>query len=244
MKKTSCLAVAVLFLGVIFAAPGGEFWEKKEYRQWSEKECGKILENSPWAKQLKLTQVLVMPSATAEAASTTSVEQPFIKYTVQFRSALPVRQAVVRQMQIARKYDSLPPQQKQEFDKSAEAFLSADMAGAIVVNVRYETNSQPNELELARYWQSQTTDLLKNTVYLILSRGDKVPVTRYAASQGGQHEFQFLFPRQVDGKPVVGPEDKSIKLEFPYPIIGQMGDGRCFMEFKTEKMMLAGNLVY
>jgi len=244
MRRILCSLGSVLFLTCIVAAPGGEFWEKKEYGQWSQKECSKMLENSPWAKQLTLTQVLVMPSATESAASTTSAEQPFIRYQVQFRSALPIRQAVIRQLQIARKYDSLSPEQRQEFDKSTQGFISAEMSEAVVVHVAYTTNSQPNDLELARYWQSQTTEMLRNSVYLSGTDGDKVPIGRFVAARGGQGEFQFIFPRQFEGRPILGPNDKSLKLEFTYPIIGGMGDGRCFMEFKTEKMTVAGNVVY
>ena len=138
-------------------------------------------------------------------------------------------------LQIAQKYDSLPPEQKQEFDKKAEEFLSAGSPDAVIVHVTYMANSQTNELELARHWQSRTTDTLKNSVYLISSKGVRVPLAQYAVAQGGQHEFQFIFPRQYDGKPILGPDDKSLKLEFAYPIVDTMGDGRAFMEFKVQK---------
>jgi len=241
MKQPVRFTVPILFLASVLASPGGEFWEKKEYRQWSQKECNKLLEDSPWSKQFTLTAVGIMDN---QNKMSSSAQQPFIKYQVQFRSALPVRQATVRQMQIAQKYDSLTPEQRQEFDKRAEAFLSADLSDAVVVNVSYTTNNQTNALELARYWQSQTTDLLKNFVYLIGSKGNKVAVGRYAAPQGGQQEFQFIFPRQVDGKPILDPQEKSLKLEFTYPIVGNMGDGRAFLEFKTGKMIFQGNIAY
>jgi hypothetical protein len=114
----------------------------------------------------------------------------------------------------------------------------------VIVYVTYTTNSQPNELDLARYWQTQTTDVFKNSVYLSGTKGDKAPVARYVAAQGNQREFQFIFPREVNGKPILGPQDKSLKLEFIYPVIGGMGDGRAFMEFKLEKMIFAGNYAY
>ena len=236
--------IFLLLLAGFSTGFGADFWEKKNYKEWSQKECSKMLEDSPWAKTFALTSVQIMQSSGRDGATMGGEQQPYIKYLVQFRSATPVRQALVRQMQIAQKYDSLPPEQKQQFDNNAEAFLSGSMADAVIVQVKYTTNSQPNDLELARHWQSQTADLLKNSVYLIGSKGDKVPVAQYAAAPGGQREFQFIFPRQVYGKTVVGPGDKSLKLEFPYPIIGNMGDGRAFLEFKVEKLTFQGNITY
>jgi hypothetical protein len=110
--------------------------------------------------------------------------------------------------------------------------------------VTYSANSQPNTLEVTRYWQSQTTELLKNSVYLRGSKSDKVPIIRFVPPPSGQQEFQFLFPRQIDGKPIIGPQDKFIRLEFEYPVIDGIGDGKGYMEFKTEKMVIAGSFAY
>ena len=259
MKRMLCLSLPFLFLATLFAA---DFWEKKEYKQWSQKECAKLLEDSPWSKDFALMQTSVMGSKQNQESSTRGQsvdrtsgdsssnatsddgQQLFIKYRVQFRSALPVRQAIVRQMQIVQKYDGLSPDQRQQFDKGAEAFLAADFADAVVVYVTYSSNSRTNDMELARYWQSQTTELLKNYIFLSNSKGEKVALTRYVAAQGGERSFQFIFPRQVNGAPLIGPKDNSLKLEFTYPIVNQMGNGRGFMEFKPEKMVVQGNLVY
>ena len=57
---------------------------------------------------------------------------------------------MVRQMQIAQKYDSLGPEQKQQFDQSAKSFLSSDFSDAVIVYVTYETNSQAKAMELSQ----------------------------------------------------------------------------------------------
>lgn len=240
MKRILCFVVSIIFLAGIFATAGGEFWEKKDYKQWSQKECNKLLEDSPWAKDFTVQQTAIMTSNKASDDG----QQLYIKYQMQFRSALPVRQAIVRQMQIAQKYDSLSSDQRQQFDKKAEAFISADFADMVVVYVTYSTNSRTNEMELARYWQSQTADLLKNYVNLSNSKGDKVYLTRFNATQGAEHNFQFIFPRQVNGAPLIGLKDRSLRSEFTYPVINQLGDGRGYIEFKPEKMVFQGNFAY
>ena len=97
-------------------------------------------------------------------------------------------------MQIAQKYDSLGPEQKQQFDKSAKAFLYANFSDAVVVYVTYETNSQTKAMELARHWQSQTTDLLKNTVFLRNSRGEQVPLAQFNRTSRRRAQFSIHIP--------------------------------------------------
>jgi len=241
MKKMQCLSIAVLFLAAVFAAPKGEFWEKKDYKQWSQKEVSQMLEKSPWAQQFTNQGVGIgdMDLDSMDAA------QPYIKYQVQFRSARPIRQAIVRQMALTQKYDGLSSEQKQQFDQSAEAFLSADVSNVVVVYITYESNNREYDRQLARHWQSQTVDLLKNYVYLSSDKGDKVPLANYFVDQGGGRSFQFIFPREVNGNPIVDPmKDKSLKLEFNYPVIENLGNGNAFMEFKLEKMIFAGNVAF
>ena len=244
MKKMLCLFLPLLLLTASIAIAGKEFWETKDYKEWAQKDCAKLLIDSPWAQKFELTSVQVMDNSSNKTS--TDGQQPFIRYFIQFRSALPVRQAMVRQGQIANKYESLSAEQKQAFDKQASSLLDGFPADSIVVNVSYATNDSTRDQELARYWQTQTTELLKTQVYLTCGK-TKVPIARYIASQGGSRSFQFIFPREVDGKSIITPQEKSIKLEFTYPISGSLagfGSGNGFQEFKAEKMIFAGNIAF
>ena len=241
MKKMQCLSIAVLFSAAVVAAPKGEFWEKKDYKKWSQKEVTRMLEKSPWAQQFT-NQGVGIGGRDLDAMD---AAQPYINYLVQFRSAQPIRQAIVRQMALNQKYDSLSSEQKQQFDRSAEAFLSADVSNMVVVYITYETNNIEYDRQLARHWQSQTIDLLKNYVYLSTDKGDKVQLANYSVGQGGGRSFQFIFPREVNGNPIVDPmKDNSLKLEFNYPAIEDLRNGNVFMEFKLEKMIFDGNVAY
>lgn len=238
MRKAICFAALTFFLCCVFASPGGEFWEKKSYKEWSQKDLAKLLQDSPWSKEF------IVAGQGSGGRESTDSQQPYVKYQVQFSSAKPLRQVAVRQQMFARNYDSLPAEKKQELDALADKVLSADVPNVIVV-VRYETNNTENDRQLARFWQTQTLDLLKNSVYLIPQKGDKVRLIQFAAAPGAERIFQFVFPREVDGKPIIDPvKDKNIKLEFSYPVIGGMGDGRAFMEFKLDKMVFDGNVAY
>ena len=250
MRKILCFALSAIFLAASSAAFGADFWENKQYEKWSQKECSKLLENSPWAQDLTLMDSGLQQSTQASDDG----QQFYIKYQMQFRSALPVRQALVRQMQIAQKYDSLKPEQQQQFDQGAKDFLST-IPNAVILYVTYATNSQSKSMELLNFWKAQTMDLLKNTVFLRNSKGDQVPLAQFVLSQGGDRSFQLIFPRELNGKPFIGPEDKSLMLEFSYPVVvkpggnennpnDKIGNGKGFMEFKPKKMLFQGNLAY
>jgi hypothetical protein len=217
-----------------------EFWETNDYRLWSDKECAKLLESSPWAKEFTLNQVLIMPKGDAKATLSGIEHQPYVKYIARLQSASPIRKALVRKMQIDQKYEGMSEVQKQTFDKKAEEYLSSGPSNSIIVYIEYTTNHPPYELDLAHWWQSQTTAAFKNSTHLIIGK-NWIPITSYTPAERG---FQFIFPRELDGKPVLSANDKSIKLEFPYPDIGGVGDGRVLLEFKVKKMMINGDVAY
>ncbi|MFQ5927724.1 MAG: hypothetical protein ACE5MH_09870, partial [Terriglobia bacterium] len=152
--------------------------------------------------------------------------------------------ALVQMAQINQKYDEMPPEQQQAFDQQAEKFLAKRFPETVVLHVAYSSNVPLYDRELARHWQNQTTDTLKNFVFLFGAKGKKVPLLRYTVAGGTRREFQLVFPRHYEGHPVLGPEDKSLKLEFPHPNIGGQGERRVFIEFKVKKMLKDGELVY
>jgi hypothetical protein len=239
-KKT---ALIPLFLALLLVAvspvSGKDFWEKKDYKEWSKNECNKMLQDSPWAKTYKITR----PGLMSRGADYTG-EDPYVQYNVRLRSAFPIRQAMVRMAQIENKYDKLTPEQKKQFDESAKAYFTTDYSNIVLVSIEYGTNQQAEIANLIRYWQTQTTELLQSTTYLIGAGDMKIPLQQYIPGQGATQEFQFIFPRQYEGKPVLTPSDKSLKLEFEYPASGGQSGGQALIEFKVDKMMIGEELIY
>ncbi|MFQ5817004.1 MAG: hypothetical protein ACE5H2_03480 [Terriglobia bacterium] len=233
-----------------------DFWKEKDYRRWSKKECLKLLRNSPWTKQKTFSTVHIDPVAAAEPttgeigpqgfpqAGRERQANPRTTYQVQLRSALPVRQAIVRLTQINQKYDKMSPQEQQAFDQRAEQFLAVRFPEIVVVHVSYGTTVTDDDRELARHWQSQTTETLRNFVFLMGARRIKVPLLGYAVAEGAGREFQLVFPRQSEGQPLLGPQDKSLKLEFNHPNIRGQGEKRVFIEWKVKKMRMDETVIY
>ncbi len=262
--KGSVVFALGLFLLFGSTTQGQEFWEKKQYQAWSEEECRKLLTNSPWARSHTLSQTIIQPlqapglnstMGSLETARTPDPSaredvgrarqaRPELKYQAQFRSALPIRQAIARLEQIRSKYGEMTAEQKAAFDREIEVFLAKKFPDSFVLYVSYGSNVAVDDRELAAHWQKQTTDTLKNDVFLILSGGEKIPLAAYAVSKGAGRDFQFVFPRTHEGRPVIRSEDKAVQLEFQHPKIRDQRNSRVLISFKVEKMLLAGEVIY
>jgi hypothetical protein len=243
MMKQFVAAALLAALSALAEAQSKDFWQAKDYKEWSEKECRKLLENSPWAQDFTVAGTTIDPlqSASGDRARESNSR---ITYRVQFSSALPLRQALVRTQQLANNYDRMPPEQKQAFDEKAAKLLLANFAEVIAVHVGYSSNVQLYDREMANYWQTRTNDQLKNSTFLIGPQGRKIPPQRFTTATGAGREFTFYFPRVIDGQPLVGPRDKTLKLEFMHPRISNEKEERVLLEFKVEKMIVQEAVVY
>ena len=211
------LLAAILLFGLSVVL--GQVWAKKDYKEWAPKDCDKILTDSPWAKTQKM---LGSGLGTAGAEG-----QAYTEYTVQLFSALPIRQAMVQKKLIP------------------DSFLTADYADQVIVRIKYATNAgQTSDLDLGRSWQTQTLGTMVNSTYLIGSKGVKVPPSDFKVATGADRFCQLAFPRSRDGKPVLSVDDKNLILQFTYPVIGGMGDGRGQFEFKVKDMIYSGQIAY
>lgn len=236
---------ALRLLPLVICVPlcAQQLWEKKDYRQWSRQECEKILADSPWAREYRMEKALIELLQT-ESSDRAREERPWITYQFQFRSALPLRQAVARLTALSANYDKFSDEQKRNFDAKAEKYLAAPFPDTILIHVIYESNTLSYQGDLARYWQTKTPELLRNSIFLMNSRGDKVEPVRLICGQGAQHEFDLYFPRQVNGQPILLPEDKTVSIELTHPPIDIFPSQRIFVEFKIAKMMVGGNLIH
>ena len=221
MKRVIFL-LSALGLGSVLALPGSQFWEKKDYHEWSKHECRTLLTDSPWAR-------------TYWAGS---------PYHVQLRSALPIRQAIVRQMQLEQNYEGFSTEQRQDFDTRADDFLSRRLFTEMIV-LRVTGGSYTNR------FRAEPPEDFTHRVFLITSNNEKIPTLRYMMADDG---FDFVFPRQYKGRPIVGPGSKFIRFEFPVGVnvsnpdfskrTGLWDAGTALIEFKVNKMLINGQYIY
>jgi hypothetical protein len=115
-RRISLLCLAGLLAAGV--ALGEDFWEKREYMQWTDSEVKKLLTDSPWAKDVSVTAPMAALGRGQRAVETnTDAEstggggrrgrgggggggaapsEAIVTINVSFRSALPMRKALVR----------------------------------------------------------------------------------------------------------------------------------------------------
>jgi hypothetical protein len=100
--------VAVLWALGAVTLGAANFWDAKPYTDWSQKEVEEMLTDSPWARKLSVV-VPIPPRASNDDAGGRGgrggddaggrgfpVPSPQLKLVITWRSALPVRQALIR----------------------------------------------------------------------------------------------------------------------------------------------------
>jgi hypothetical protein len=235
-KRRSHFAVSFLLVCLVATlASAGEFWAKKPYQNWSADEARRIQEESPWATTLTLGGI---QSAVTSGDSPNNrgyrgemETDPSISYTLQFRTALPIREAQVRVSQLNSHYDSMKPEQKAAFDVNASKFLGATFPDRVLVAVTFHTNVENYQSLLRNYWASQSLPKLSMTVFLN-TKAEKLNLKAYSFKDD---TFQFTFPRPAQVQP-----DEKISVEFVHPRINAIGEQRILQDFSLKKMLVNG----
>ncbi len=104
------IAAATVPLGLARATwPQDE--QTKPFRTWTKAEAKKLLNDSPWAKTQEVSSVYGLGVPTD------------FKFTLRLRSALPIREALVRLKQIEAHYDQLSEKERATFDAKTKGLL-------------------------------------------------------------------------------------------------------------------------
>jgi len=236
-----CITVALIVCGLA-AAASAQFWVKEPFENWSREDCARMLSDSPWGKSHVVGRVFIQ-RAEEQAAVPGRDQTPQITYVVRLLSALPIRQAMVRLAQLDPNYAKLAPEQKQELDARRKSLLDKTYPDRIVIQIAYSTNALAYRSELTTLWQSQAEEVLKQEIRLITRRG-RIPPARVFVAPGAGGDIQIIFPRQLDGRPLVAPDDKNLGLEFQHPTIGVLSSERVFVEFKVKNLLVNNELVF
>lgn len=230
---------------------GADFWEKP-FTEWKREEVLKLLNKSPWADHMTFTrQTGVSPEGLSQSrtrgGSLGGERELYDTYTVRFFSALPVRQAYVRMLQFMNGYDEMRAEQKKQFDNRFSRVLKMDTSQSIIVALEFSSNDRQLAMNVERMLQQNTAELLKQKVYLISQQLGRVELTEYYPPAADGTGAKFLFPRIIDGKPVVSPQDKEVKFEFYVP--GPLSDGqgrsvnhKVYLTWKIKDMIYKGEL--
>jgi hypothetical protein len=189
------LAIVMLSCLTVIASPKDKPlpWIAKDWTQWTSDDCNNVLSNSPW------TQEVNTPISAIEWKST----------TVLLRSALPIRQAFLRKLQLQKHYDKMNAQQKQAFDQQNAADFAGRAADNVVIIIE---NMGTGSLENMQGQPNiDSPDPPRQAALRIADDRFVLPIqtSKTSGETFGVHErmnhFEYIFPRLVDGQPPFAP---------------------------------------
>ncbi|HEX9761277.1 MAG TPA: hypothetical protein VGA40_10170 [Candidatus Acidoferrales bacterium] len=242
--KNRIATCAILLLAAAVAAPA-QVWDKKEHTKWSKNDCQRILENSPWATKFTLTETRQEAFVADSSYGTGRESQPRVDFTAQLRSAMPVRLAVVRQLQIESKYDKMTDEQKRNFDQRAQQYLGIEFNDRIVVQVQLSSNVQIYQRQLITMWQGINEGAVPANMYIITGSGQRLPPLHFIAPTHGNPVMEVVFPRRTREGDLIDGDDKEFALEMPgIALSGDTSEPIVRFTFKPSKMKYKGEFVY
>jgi hypothetical protein len=206
----------------------------KPYQQWTAEEAEGLIVDSPWAQtQVGLVAVGMRDPPTKPA--NTAV-------TVSLRSALPVRQALVRLRQLRNKYDLKSEHDKAAFDAIIKPLLECpECADKYVVVMSPGPRS---ETGLPTNLQNTSLARLKLDVQIKNEKGETRELVKFARPKFTEDDVVFLFSRfNSKGEPLISPANRTLTISF-YPAFFGWVKGVTKFEFDVAKMIVNGQVVF
>jgi hypothetical protein len=181
-------------------------WVAKDWMQWSPYDCVYTLNNSPWVAQGRLATPSYFVSG-------------HLSIIIRLRSALPICQALLRQIQIEKRYDKMNPQQKQVFDQQhADDLAEREDRDVVVEIINISVYEGPTGIRDSGYADQKA--IAPRQVTLKLPDGSLISPTKTTVVRSGDHqnECQYAFPRIVNGKPLISANDSELAIMFGAPL--------------------------
>ncbi|MBI3952267.1 MAG: hypothetical protein HY314_17595 [Acidobacteria bacterium] len=232
VKRCSQLIwLVVLMLPVLTGAV--QFYKKKPYVEWSEKEAQKILNNSPWAYTYTFTET--QQQFWKPGTNTAGVNEINVNFYIRWLSAKPIRQAFAQLVALQKR----PEEDQASLRPKLDEFVSRSFPEHIVLSVDYNSNDGRLRGEVMQIMSSLVTSQLQNNTYLVKSDGEKVWLAEYQPPRPDGLGAKFVFPRMVGEKPFLSPTDKEVRF------ISELSSRYSFnIRFKVADMNLDGQLEY
>ncbi|MEJ2109973.1 MAG: hypothetical protein P8Z37_08675 [Acidobacteriota bacterium] len=211
-------------------------WNTTEpFDQWTLEKAVEVLNESPWARQETFTRVI-----RGVGSGISGEKEIYNTFYVRFLSARPIREAYARVQQIQYGYDEMLPEERKVFETIQQKNLNIDISKYIVVSISFRSNDPNEESDVRRFFQSETVETLKTKIFLSTSTHPQVELSAYFPQQEESIGAKFVFPREVNGTPVVTSDCSRITLEF-LDVPG--ADSRLNISFNIDPMTIGDRII-
>jgi hypothetical protein len=244
VARISLILLISVGLGCAFTSSWAQAWKNKSFTEWSLNDTTKILNDSPWAQtQIEHSRINYGLPITSYAA------------TMRLRSALPIRQALLRQKQIVMNYQKFTAADKERFDRETKDFVEcSDCAEYYLVTVGSPLIEYPQtgpiedryvSFDIIGTLKSFTVEDLKLNVYLANDKGERRELVRFIPPKGEGKEAMFVFPRHdSQGRALITRDNK----EFHFRIEDKLFKGQPMplkpFTFQVAQIIQDGQIVF
>ncbi|HEV3218681.1 MAG TPA: hypothetical protein VGZ48_02860 [Candidatus Acidoferrales bacterium] len=242
-----------LALAVMFSVCSGtdlphKPWLEKDWTQWTELDCNIVMGwESPWSHATEVPGYSMNGPRVSAANGT----------LVQLRSALPIRQALLRKLQLDSRYDKMKPDKKQAFDEAHTHDLDPiDQVRVYIVNSSFEpppVGTVGGDRVLGPAPGTQAALRLADGTLVQPIQTNQVKYES-GTSNSFEDQFEYLFPRTVAGNPLFSSTNSSLRIELGAPLVvdkkthqvitQEFRDAGRWYQFKIANMMYKGKLEY
>lgn len=204
-----CLVITML---AVILAQAGVYSNDHKYKAWTLEEALQVLTRSPWAKQHTYTRVVG-----GIGSGVLGEKEIYSTFFVRILSARPVREAFARINQIQHGYDQMAADEKHDLDALISPGLEMDVSRWIILTVSFRSSDRNEELRVKQFFETQTIETIRNRAFLSTSRWGQVQASAYYPPQEDELGAKFVFPRELEGEPVISSAEDSFSFELALP---------------------------
>ncbi len=227
--RTLIVAAALLAGGLASLVLAQDSILSRPFDQWTKEDAKRILSDSPWAimQEVRIKyagesrpvaggpQPLSGTSNRTEQNTINSAgaEPPVdFQFTLRLRSAMPIRQALVRLKQIEAKYDKLGDKDRVAFDVKTKGLLECPAcADNYVITLSSKSAQSPGADAVYSVLKGGRLEDLRRYVYIANERGERRLLIHFVPPKVPGDEATFFFSRLDDsGLPLLTPESKEL----------------------------------
>ena len=228
----------------------------KPWTEWDAKEVKKTLDNSGWGQvqtETNTSEMFYTPTGTPQSGSKRGMDEGVtnqatsMNYHIRFLSAKPIRQAVIRNIELTQKKPANDQQKAFIDNKVFEQY--------IVVSVFFDGPDGRASGRDIQAFGAANVGVLKNQTFLERKDGKRLFLTDYRPPGSDGLGAKFLFARLDDGKPFITADTGTVRFysevpSAPRPDTNSTGSSQTTnvlklnMRFKTADMMFDGKLEY
>ncbi len=256
----SDLRILVVLVFCVFAgavsANGQNVWTDKPFARWSSSDAEVVLNNSPWVVRQEVrmqvdkhTQTAAgsysgLSSASAANSQTevmTDLPVDFI-FTLRLRSALPVRQALVRLKQKEIDSKKTSKQELAALDAQIKGLLECPAcADNYVVTLGSKSANQPGADAVYTTFKGGRLADLQRYIFIANERGERRQLVHFVPPRVPGDEAIFFFPRLDEkGAALLTTENKDLLINLTDKQVNSVAN----FKIEVSKLVLNGKVEF